>query len=110
MGAAQAEKTLRSILGKQDGFSPERSKDGFFYHFLELNTGAQACKSEFSTIDTALLMIDVLFANQYFETDTLSRDAEALWNSIDFKVALKEVDTGAMLMKINAMGGETLQL
>ena len=55
-------------------------------------------------------MIDVLFANQYFETDTLSRDAEALWNSIDFKAALKEVDTGAMLMKINAMGGETLQL
>ena len=104
-GAAQAEKTLRSILGKQEGFSPERSKDGFFHHFLELNTGAQAWESEFSTIDTALLMTAVFFASQYFETDTLSRDAEALWNSIDFKAALKEVDTGAMFMKMNAMGG-----
>ena len=77
----------------------------FFITFLEVDTGAQDWESEFSTIDTALLMTAVLFASQYFESVTLSRDAEALWNSIDFKVALKDVDTGAMFMKMNAMGG-----
>ena len=40
---------------------------GFFYHFLDMNTGARHATTELSTIDTALLLAGVLFAQQYFD-------------------------------------------
>ena len=43
---------------------------GFFYHFLELDTGVRYRNNELSTIDTALLMAGVLFAAEYFDSDS----------------------------------------
>jgi hypothetical protein len=40
---------------------------GFFYHFLDMNTGGRAWKSELSTIDTALLLTGLLVAAEYFD-------------------------------------------
>lgn len=40
---------------------------GFFYHFLDLETGERYRTTELSTIDTALLMGGVLFAGEYFD-------------------------------------------
>ncbi|HVS14380.1 MAG TPA: glucoamylase family protein [Thermoanaerobaculia bacterium] len=40
---------------------------GFFYHFLDLDTGHRHGTTELSTIDTALLMAGVLFARSYFD-------------------------------------------
>ena len=42
---------------------------GFFYHFLDMNTGRRAWTSELSTIDTALLMGGVLHMREYFTAD-----------------------------------------
>ncbi|MEM9665053.1 MAG: glucoamylase family protein [Bacteroidota bacterium] len=39
---------------------------GFFYHFLEYDTGTRYRNTELSTIDTALLMGGVLFAREYY--------------------------------------------
>lgn len=46
---------------------------GFFYHFLDMQTGRRAGSSELSTIDTALLVAGMLVCAQYFDADT---DAE----------------------------------
>src|SRR5690606_24091431 len=43
---------------------------GFFYHFLDMNTGQRAWNCELSTIDTALLLGGVLHAREYFDGDT----------------------------------------
>ena len=40
---------------------------GFFYHFLDMNTGERYQDTELSTIDTALLMGGVLAAQEYFD-------------------------------------------
>ena len=40
---------------------------GFFYHFLDMQTGLRAGTNELSTIDTALLMAGVLYSGQYFD-------------------------------------------
>lgn len=40
---------------------------GFFYHFLEFDTGERFQTNELSTIDTALLMGGILFAAEYFD-------------------------------------------
>ncbi|HEY1225913.1 MAG TPA: glucoamylase family protein, partial [Ramlibacter sp.] len=39
---------------------------GFFYHFLDMKTGARSANSELSTVDTALLLGGVLHAQSYF--------------------------------------------
>ena len=40
---------------------------GFFYHFLDMETGLRDGTNELSTIDTALLMAGVLYAREYFD-------------------------------------------
>ena len=42
---------------------------GFFYHFLEMDTGFRFRQNELSSIDTALLMYGVLFCREYFSGD-----------------------------------------
>ena len=40
---------------------------GFFYHFLDMDTGHRFAAVELSTIDTALLLGGVLFCQEYFD-------------------------------------------
>lgn len=40
---------------------------GFFYHFLDMQSGARFARCELSSIDTALLLGGVLFAARYFD-------------------------------------------
>jgi hypothetical protein len=42
---------------------------GFFYHFLDMETGLRAQRCELSTVDTALLHLGVLFAGGWFDAD-----------------------------------------
>ena len=42
---------------------------GFFYHFLDMETGERFEDVELSTIDTTLLMAGVLMAQSYFDAD-----------------------------------------
>lgn len=48
---------------------------GFFYHFLDMRAGARFGRVELSTIDTALLLAGVLFAQSWFDRDD-QREAE----------------------------------
>ena len=62
---------------------------GFFYHFLHMDTGARAWDSELSTIDTALLVVGMLTAAEYFGGDAASereiRDtAQAIYERVDW--------------------------
>jgi hypothetical protein len=47
---------------------------GFFYHFLDMQTGYRFEQVELSTIDTSLLMAGVLFCQSYF-TDAVPAEA-----------------------------------
>ncbi|MEJ7747236.1 MAG: glucoamylase family protein [Luteimonas sp.] len=42
---------------------------GFYYHFLDMQTGARMWRSELSMIDTALLIAGMLAASRYFCAD-----------------------------------------
>ncbi len=44
------------------------NEHGFFYHFLDMKSGARANDSEISTVDTALLLAGMLFCQSYFDT------------------------------------------
>ncbi|HET6630659.1 MAG TPA: glucoamylase family protein [Woeseiaceae bacterium] len=56
---------------------------GFFYHFLDMQDGERFRQSELSTIDTALMMMGVLAAQQYFDgDDAREREIRALADSL----------------------------
>jgi hypothetical protein len=42
---------------------------GFFYHFLDMQTGLRFRDVELSSVDTTILLMGVLFAGQYFDRD-----------------------------------------
>jgi hypothetical protein len=51
------------------GASGTAGYKGFFYHFLDMETGTRFRQVELSSVDTTLLFLGVLFAGQYFERD-----------------------------------------
>jgi hypothetical protein len=65
---------------------------GFFYHFLDMQTGLRFQTVELSTIDTSLLLGGVLFAQSYFDgsdaTETEIRAlADSLYRRVDWRWA-----------------------
>ena len=61
--------TLRFFWNAPQG--PEASgtsgHKGFFYHFLNMETGLRHKTVELSSIDTTILLLGILFAGQYFD-------------------------------------------
>ncbi len=62
---------------------------GFFYHFLDMETGQRFQTTELSSIDTTLLLAGVLFCQSYFDQDhpdeARIRDlAEQLYRAADW--------------------------
>ncbi|WP_369975671.1 glucoamylase family protein [Xanthomonas bundabergensis] len=64
---------------------------GFYYHFLDMQKGLRYDQwVELSTVDTALLMMGVLFAQSYYEGNTADEQeirqiADTLYRRVDWK-------------------------
>lgn len=85
--------TLRFFWRSPQG--PEKNATGykgFYYHFLDMQSGRRVWKCELSTIDTALLMAGILTVGAYFREDD-EKDAEirqlseALYRRVDWNWA-----------------------
>jgi len=97
-----AERTLKTLrffwqLPQHDQPQNVGGYKGFFYHFLKIPSGAREWKCELSTIDTALLMAGVLFAQSYFDADNtdeknIRRLADSLYFRIDWKWAMADTN------------------
>ncbi len=53
-------------------------KEGFFFHFLDMNTGKRVSTCELSSIDSTLLFAGMLAAADYFKNTALDSQAQAL--------------------------------
>jgi len=76
---ARARATLRFLA---DRMPHER---GWFYHFVNLHTGAREWSSEVSSIDTALLLAGVLTVGQCLQDDEVSGLAARIYQRVDFR-------------------------
>jgi hypothetical protein len=82
--------TLRFLLAAEQGESPTASGyKGFFYHFLDMETGRRAWQCELSSIDTALLVAGALAAAEFFDGDDadeteIRASARQLYERIDW--------------------------
>ena len=82
--------TLRFFWKSPQGPEPDATgHHGFYYHFLDMQTGRLAWHCELSTVDTAILLAGALTAGVYFDADTPEeRDirvlADALYRRADW--------------------------
>jgi hypothetical protein len=89
-GRARVLTTLTFLWGSPQG--PEADATGyhgFYYHFLDLQTGRRDGDSELSTIDTALLLGGVFHVQRYFDQDDAAEAeiralADALYRRVDW--------------------------
>lgn len=59
--------------------------NGFFYHFVDMTTGARAFTSEVSSVDTAILLCGVLMCRQHFSQDPqIPGLATQIYNNVNF--------------------------
>jgi hypothetical protein len=90
---------LRFFRDSDQSGSPEATGyKGFYYHFLDMHTGARVWRSELSMIDTALLIAGALAAGMYFAANTadeieLRELVDALYRRIDWRWAQDGADT-----------------
>jgi len=76
------ERILTTLKTFRDGVA--EGENGFFYHFLDMATGARYGTSELSSIDTALLLAGALFAGEYFKGTEIETIADELYRGADW--------------------------
>jgi hypothetical protein len=77
--------TLRFFWNAPQGPDPTgvTGHKGFFYHFLNMETGLRHRTNELSSVDTTILLMGVLFSGQYFDRDDpAEREIRQLANAI----------------------------
>jgi hypothetical protein len=57
---------------------------GFYYHFIDMNTGERQWKCEISSIDTSLLLCGVLTARQHFADAEIRDLATKIYERVDW--------------------------
>ena len=95
---AEAIERILIVLRFFDGSRQGRQIDatgykGFYYHFLDMETGQRVWRCELSTIDTAILMAGILTAASYFRGDEegegeIRELADRLYRRVDWQWAL----------------------
>ncbi len=96
--AQAAERTLntvRFLYNAPQGPQPTNvtGYKGFFYHFLDMETGFRFETVELSTIDTSLLMAGVLFCQSYFDgadatEGAIRAYADSMYRRIEWRWAI----------------------
>jgi len=71
-------------------------KNGFFYHFVDMSSGARAFTSEVSSIDTAILLCGVLMCRAYFSDATVQTLATQIYGNVNFNWMLNGGQTLSM--------------
>jgi len=85
--------TLRFFWKSQQGPEPDATGyKGFYYHFLDMQSGRRVWQCELSTVDSAFLLAGALTAGAYFNANTpdeseIRRVADALYDRADWQWA-----------------------
>jgi len=82
----------------QSGSATATGFKGFYYHFLDIHSGARVWQAELSMVDTALLIAGALTASRYFTAETgdeteLRELVDFLYRRIDWRWAQDDADT-----------------
>jgi hypothetical protein len=105
----RVETILSAYAGQRPGVVPERSADGHFMHFLNINTGGPAgggWDASYSPISTALLVAGAEFARNHFsDNNTIASLTQLLNDRVDFDAAIHPNLTGGIFHNMTKAGG-----
>jgi hypothetical protein len=87
---ARVQATLTFLLNDVAG------QNGFFYHFVDMNTGERVNNSEVSSIDTAILMCGILTCRQHFQDPLIVDLATQLYQQVNWPWMLNGGSTFSM--------------
>jgi len=87
--AARVKTTLTFLLQMPN-------QNGFFFHFVDMNTGLRARSSEVSSIDSAILMCGILTCRQYFQDQQIVDMATHLYQRVNWPWMLNGGSTFSM--------------
>lgn len=85
--------TLQFFWNSRQGPEPDATGyRGFYYHFLDMDTGRRAWQCELSTVDSAILFAGALTVGTYFDADSIEEKeirtlADALYRRADWRWA-----------------------
>jgi hypothetical protein len=106
---ARVESILAAYAGYVPGLNPDRTADGHWVHFMDINTGAYAgggWDSTYSTIGSALFVSGALFAKNHFITNsTISARADELYATTNFNAAIHPSLDGRVYLGMAPGGG-----
>jgi hypothetical protein len=72
------------------------NEHGFFYHFIDIETGERIWNCELSSIDTSLLLCGVLTVRQHFNDAEIQDLATAIYERVDWPWMLNGSETFSM--------------
>ncbi|HWQ05208.1 MAG TPA: glucoamylase family protein [Longilinea sp.] len=75
-GFDRVNKTLDTLLAMD-------REEGFYYHFVDMKTGKKSPGSEVSSIDTAILLMGILSAGQYFGGEIAAK-AKQIYDAVNW--------------------------
>lgn len=100
---------LSAHAGQRPGVNPDRSADGHFIHFMNINTGTPAgggWDDSYSPISTALLVAGAQFARNHFAANTtIASLTQQLSDSVDFDAAIDPSLNGRIFLDMTKGGG-----
>jgi hypothetical protein len=99
---------LSAYAGETPGVVPDRSADGHFVHFMNVNNGTYASgwDHSYTPIGTALLVAGAQFArNSYPDNPTIASLSDELTHSVDFNNAIRS--DGRIYLDMGKAGGGT---
>lgn len=100
---------LSAHAGQKPGVAPDRSADGHFIHFMNVNTGAPAgggWDASYSPISTALLVAGAQFARNHFsQSSSIASLTQQLAESLDFNAAIHPSLNGSIYLNMTKAGG-----
>lgn len=76
---------------------------GWFYHFIDWQTGVRVWNSELSSIDTSILLAGMIAADEYFNDPTLRAQVKGIISEINWQWML--TDGGARPNELNVGHG-----
>jgi hypothetical protein len=66
---------------------------GFFYHYVDMNSGQRIASSEVSPIDMAIFLCGVLTCREYFHDKEIRKNATRIYERVEWPWALDGADT-----------------
>ncbi len=78
--------TLKSLL------AVHAKEHGWYYHFVNWETGERVWNCELSSIDTSILLAGVWQARQYWKDATVTKAADDLTERIDWSFMMRDVN------------------